>query len=57
MKKLKLPIIGKFPDERKSLSMDEYVEFVNFSSTYFRKKKDAKKDLACMRANVPFSVK
>ena len=57
MKKLKLPIIGDFPEQRKSLSMDEYIEFVNFNSRYFRRSKVAEKILAGMRVSVPFSVK
>ena len=57
MKKLKLPVIGEFPEHHKSLSMDEYVEFVNFNSRYFRRNKNTEKGLAGMRVNVPFSVR
>jgi len=57
MKKLKLPVIGDFPDRFKWLPMNEYIKFVNFNSRYFRKNKGAEKGLADMRVNVPFSVK
>jgi hypothetical protein len=57
MKKLKLPIIKESPEYHKSLSMDDYIEFVNFNSKYFRRNMDEEKALAGMRVSVPFSVK
>lgn len=53
--KLNLPV-GKFPEHDRWLSMDDYIKFINFTSTYFRRKKAKKDDLA-MRVNVPFSIK
>ncbi|MCX5686180.1 MAG: hypothetical protein NTW09_01770 [Candidatus Omnitrophica bacterium] len=53
--KLKLPV-GKFPEHDKWLSMDDYIKFINFTSTYFRRKRTKKDELA-MRVNVPFSIK
>lgn len=52
---LKLPI-GKFPEQDRWLSMDDYIKFINFTSTYFRRKRTKKYELA-MRVNVPFSIK
>ena len=54
--KLKLPV-GKFPEHDRWLSMDDYVEFVNFTNRYFHKNKMSKKDELAMRVNVPFSIK
>lgn len=55
MKKLKLPVINNFPEENKWLSMDEYIEFVNFIANNFPR--DKKRDDADMRVDVPFSIK
>lgn len=57
MKKMKLTVSSKFPTQNKWLSMDEYIEFVNFNSRYFRRNKIMKKDDSDMRAKVPFSMK
>ena len=56
MEKLKLPIGGGLPEQHKWLSMDDYIKFINFTSTYFRRKR-TKKDVLIMRVNVPFSIK
>ena len=52
---LKLPV-GGFPQHDSWLSMDDYIKFINFTSTYFRRKM-TKKDELMMRVNVPFSIK
>lgn len=54
--KLNLPV-GKFPEQDRWLSMDDYVRFINFCHTYFPPKKQSKKDELTMRVNVPFSIK
>lgn len=55
MKKLKLPIAADFPEQRKWLSMDEYVGFVNFSLK-IRVKTNRKRDEIKMRVNTPFCL-
>ena len=57
MRKLKLPVIGALPERQKWLSMDEYIEFINFNRKYFPKTAEAKREEEVMRANVPFSIK
>jgi hypothetical protein len=57
MKKIKLPASNKFPEQNRWLSMDDYVEFINFNSRYFRKNKSSKEDDIAMRVNVPFTIK
>jgi hypothetical protein len=56
MKKLNLPVNGDFPENDRWLSMDEYVEFVNFNRTIW-KRRTTKKDERDMRVNVPFVIK
>ncbi len=53
---LKLPI-GKFPEQDRGLSMDEYIEFVNFCADNFPKDKVSVREEVTMRVNVPFSLK
>lgn len=53
---LKLPV-GKFPEQDRWLSMDEYIEFVNFCANNFPRSKVSVKEEAAMRVNVPFSIK
>lgn len=57
MKKLKLPVSDKFPEQDRWLSMDEYIEFVNFCANNFPKDKVSVREEASMRVNVPFSIK
>ncbi len=57
MKKLNLPIIADFPGQDKWLSMNEYIRFVNFTATHFRKRKRSKKNEMNMRVTVPFLIK
>lgn len=57
MRKLKLPVISELPEKRKWLSMDEYVEFVNFNLRHFRRSKIAKRDEMAMRVSTPFVIK
>jgi len=56
MKKLKLPKITDFPDQKRWLSMDEYVRFVNFTAAHLHKKRNAKKSALDMAVTVPFSL-
>lgn len=48
---------GKFPEQNRWLSMDDYVRFVNFNLQCFGKRKISKKDELAMHVNVPFSIK
>jgi len=57
MKKLNLPILKNMPEHNNWLSMNDYIEFVNFNLRYFRKGKVPKKERDAMRVNVPFSIK
>ena len=57
MKKLKLPIFGNIPESNKWLSMDDYIEFVNFNLKYFKRNKSIKRDELAMHVNVPFLIK
>ena len=57
MEKLNLPVGKWIPEQRKSLSMNDYIEFVNFTHKYFHKNKLSKKDELVMRVDVPFSIK
>jgi len=56
MKKLKLPVLDKFPEQDKWLSMDEYIRFVNFCAKYFPRNRPSRADEIAMRVNVPFSL-
>jgi len=56
-RKIKLPISRKFPSQNRWLSMEDYIEFINFNTRYFRKGRTAKADEIAMRVNVPFSIK
>lgn len=55
--RLRLPVSDKFPVSDRWLSMDEYVEFVNFCSRYFPRKKMSKKEWLALHRGVPFSIK
>ncbi|MFH1692030.1 MAG: hypothetical protein ABIC68_05635 [Candidatus Omnitrophota bacterium] len=57
MRKLKLPNMVDIPFEDKWLSMEEYIEFINFTSTHLKKARKSKKDEVEMRINVAFSIK
>lgn len=57
MKKLKLPVITNFPAQDKSLSMNEYIKFVNFISKHFKKMKNSKKNEISLHTGIPFSIK
>lgn len=57
MKKLKLPVIDNFPERRKWLPMNEYIDFINFNFENFQRKKNAKRYELNMLVNVPFSIK
>ena len=57
VKKIKLPMLNKFPEQNRWLSMDEYIKFVNFNLKYFIKNKNVKRDELAMRVNVPFSIR
>lgn len=41
----------------KSLSMDEYLEFVNFCAQHFPRKKMSKNEWLAIHRGVPFSLK
>ena len=56
MEKLKLPILKDIPESNRWLSMDDYIEFVNFNARNFRKSKVTKSDMDAMRVNVPFFI-
>ncbi|MBL7072717.1 MAG: hypothetical protein ISS33_02925 [Candidatus Omnitrophica bacterium] len=57
MEKLKLPIIkGRVPPT-KSLSMDDYLRFVNLHLKYTSDKKTKKKRQKNISVNVPFTMK
>ena len=53
---LKLPV-GKFPEGNRWLSMDEYIEFINFCANNFPRNKISVEDEIAARVNVPFSIK
>ena len=55
-KELKLPKSNKFPASNRCLSMDKYVEFINFIHRYFRGNKVTKNEELDMRVNVPFVI-
>lgn len=54
MKKLKLPKIKKSSPQAKTLSMDEYFEFVRMHFRFFPRKVEDKKQTG---VNVPFVLK
>lgn len=56
MKKLRLPIIKKMAMNKKTLSMDEYLEFVRFNLRYTFDKKSYAKWKKMIAVNVPFSI-
>ncbi len=51
---LKLPI-GEFPEQDRWLSMDDYIEFVNFCANNFPKDKVSAEE-AFVHVRVPFSI-
>jgi hypothetical protein len=57
MKKLNLPIPKKPFPEGKSLSMDEYVEFVNFNLKLTFDKKNRKPNRELPIVPIPFAIK
>ena len=57
MKELKLPVIKKPLSEPKALSMDEYLEFVQFNLKHAFDKKAYAKWKRMLSVNVPFSLK
>lgn len=56
MKKLKLPILKKVPERDKWLSMDDYIEFLNFNARNFGKSK-TEKNRNDTHVRIPFSIK
>jgi len=57
MKKLNLPIIKAGVLASKSLSMDDYVNFVNLNLQYIVNKKTIREQKKIAMVNVPFSLK
>ncbi len=57
MKKLKLPIIKEVLAEPKTLSMDEYLKFVQFNLKHAFSKKAYAKWKKMLAVNEPFSIK
>jgi hypothetical protein len=57
MKRLNLPVIkGKTPSPR-SLSMDDYVKFIDLNLRYTLDRKNIRKYKSLLAVNVPFSLK
>lgn len=56
-KKMNLPVSGKFPDQDRWLTMDEYIKFVNFCAINFPRKKMSKNEWFAMHRGIPFSIK
>jgi hypothetical protein len=56
MKKLKLPIIRGPMPEKKCLSMDDYLKFVNFNLKYTFNEVANKEWKKMLAVNVPFSI-
>lgn len=56
MKKLKLPIIKGPTGAPKILSMDEYLEFVQFNLKYTFDRKSYEKWKKLLSVNVPFRI-
>ncbi|MBL7198395.1 MAG: hypothetical protein ISS47_09900 [Candidatus Omnitrophica bacterium] len=57
MEKLRLPIIrGRIP-QPKSLSMDDYLKFVNFNLRYTLNKKAYRQSKRMMAVDVPFKLR
>jgi len=56
MDKLKLPIIKEQVFERKSLSMDEYVKFVNFNLKHTVDREANRRWKKMLFVNVPFRL-
>ncbi len=57
MKKLKLPVIRGSQGEPRTLSMDDYLEFVQFNLKHAFNRKAYTKWKKMMAVNVPFSIK
>lgn len=57
MDKLNLPIIKQPTPEPKSLSMDEYLRFVNFNLQYTVDREANRRWKKMLFVNVPFSLK
>ena len=57
MNDFKLPVIKEMKEEKKILSMDEYVEFVQFNLKHTLDKKAYEKWKKMLVVNVPFSIK
>jgi hypothetical protein len=57
MGKLNLPIINKPLPKPKTLSMDEYLEFVEFNLKHNFDRKAYKEEKKKFSVNVPFSLK
>ncbi len=57
MKKLKLPIIKRFISKAKTLSMDEYFEFVQFNLKQTFDKEAYAKWKKMLVVNIPFFIK
>jgi len=55
--KMNLPVSGKFPDQDRWLTMDEYIKFVNFCANHFPRNKTSKREWLAMHAGIPFSMK
>lgn len=53
---LNLPV-GDFPEQHKWLSMNDYIEFINFTSKHFPRKRITKKEWLDLHRGVPFSIK
>ena len=57
MKKLRLPIIKTPLAQPKTLSMDDYLKFVEFNLKYTFDKRAYKKWKKMLAVNVPFRIK
>lgn len=57
MKKLRLPVIKGPMSEPRTLSMDDYLEFVQFNLKYAFNRKAYTKWKKMLVVNVPFSIK
>ena len=57
MNKLNLPIISQLPDFKpKTLTMDEYLKFVNFNLKYTADMKASRRQKKMFFVNVPFKI-
>lgn len=57
MKKLRLPVIKGSMSEPRTLSMDDYLEFVQFNLKYAFNRKAYAKWKKMLAVNVPFFIK